>query len=377
MNMRSANPSPRSLPQMPREGGFAPGDPAGALHGPARAHSPRWRSLAVMGPGAAPAAMAWVEEVFGCAVWGAAAGRTGVRAGWLCEGSWGHAGFSDLAALHMRRGGAAAPCLHAGMVFLWFIESGALSVELDEGKTVRHGAGAVLLSDGAQPLRARWPQARVHHLGLSRRWLEEAVGLEALVALQGLMPLGHLGLTSFLTAQLQLLRKQGPEMAAAELEESLSLVFGTARSLLRLALPCRREALPSLPLPPEDAEGAQRLAAVHRFIDKNLHRHDLNAQQIALGVNSSRAQLYRLFEAQPLSVHGTLREARLRKSLEYLRQCGDGVLSIGAIAYACGFSDQSVFSKQFKQRFSVTPSALRSALGAGRLAVPGASFFSP
>ena len=88
-------------------------------------------------------------------------------------------------------------------------------------------------------------------------------------------------------------------------------------------------------------------------------------EQIALGVNSSRAQLYRLFQAQPLSVHGTLREARLLKSVEYLRHCGDKLLSIGAIAYACGFSDQSVFSKLFRQRFGLTPSEVRNGQGDG------------
>ncbi|SEK17278.1 Helix-turn-helix domain-containing protein [Variovorax sp. OK202] len=66
---------------------------------------------------------------------------------------------------------------------------------------------------------------------------------------------------------------------------------------------------------------------------------------IARGTGLSRAQLCRLFSSQDMSVHATLREMRLLKSLSYLHQPKSGQLSIGAIAYACGFSDQAVFSK--------------------------------
>lgn len=363
LNMRFANPSllsePGASPLLPPAIARSLGRDANARPcWSTLAPLPRWRSLAALGPSSmAHASMEWAEEVFGCAVWGAAAGRPGVQAGLLCEGTLGHVGFSELSTLRMRRGGPGLPRPREGAVFLWFVESGTLSVELDDGDTVHHGAGALLLSDGAQPLRAHWQQAQVHHLGLPRRRLEEVVGREALLALQGLMPIGHLSLSSFLVAQLQLLKTQGPVMVTAELDESLSLIFGTVDSLLRLALSQRREAVPA-------SEGAERLNAVYRFIDKNLHRHDLNVEQIALGVNSSRAQLYRLFQAQPLSVHATLREARLLKSVEYLRHCGDKLLSIGAIAYACGFSDQSVFSKLFRQRFGLTPSELRNGQGA-------------
>lgn len=359
MNMRSAHSSALTvLAQSPSASGEAVVLP----HWPLVARAPRWRSLPAMGGAAGQASMAWVKDAFGCVIWDAAAGRPAVQAGWLCEGAQGQVGFSEVSDLRLRRGGPGAARAHEGDVLLWLIESGTLSVELDDGERVHHGPGALLLSDCVQPLRVHWPQAQVHHLCLPRRRLEEVVGREALSALQGLMPIGHLGLASFLAAQLQLLKKQGPVMALAELDESLSLIFGTVDSLLRLALAQqhRREGAPP-------SEGAERLHAVYRFIDRNLHRHDLNVEQIALGVNSSRAQLYRLFQAQPLSVHGTLREARLLKSVEYLGHVGDKLLSIGAIAYACGFSDQSVFSKLFKQRFGVTPSELRNGQGSAVL----------
>ncbi|WP_321782255.1 helix-turn-helix domain-containing protein [Burkholderia pyrrocinia] len=52
--------------------------------------------------------------------------------------------------------------------------------------------------------------------------------------------------------------------------------------------------------------------------------------------------------------------SRLARSLRYL-QAGSPRLSIGEIADMCGFSDQSAFGKQFRQRFAFTPSEARHA----------------
>jgi len=87
---------------------------------------------------------------------------------------------------------------------------------------------------------------------------------------------------------------------------------------------------------------------------------DRAVADIAHATSLSRAQLYRLFASQDKSVHATLREERLAKSMSYLKQPESGRLSIGAIAYACGFSDQSVFSKLFRQRFDMTPREARA-----------------
>ncbi|RYF83180.1 MAG: helix-turn-helix domain-containing protein [Comamonadaceae bacterium] len=364
MTMRSA-----SFPPMPLRVGAHASLAAGERgHGragaaalsswPTASRTSRWRGLGLMTHVAGDASTAWVEDIFGCAAWGALAGTPGVNAAQLCESAFGHVGYCEISSLHMRRGSTAGEPFQDGAVFLWFIEAGSLAVELDDGEEVQFATGALLLSDGAQPLRAHWTQASIHCLRLPRHRVVDAVGHEAAASIQGVMQLGQLGLASFLGAQLHLLKKQGPAMQAAELDETLSMVFGTVDGLLRLALPPRQEAAPP--------EFADRLHAVYRYIEKNLHRHDLSVEQIALGVNSSRAQLYRLFQSRPLSVHGTLREARLLKSVEHLRSCGDKVLSIGAIAFACGFSDQSVFSKLFKQRFGITPSDLRHGQGHAR-----------
>ena len=151
----------------------------------------------------------------------------------------------------------------------------------------------------------------------------------------------HFALAPFLASQLGTLANHGVALDSDELEAVLAGIFQTAGALLGSVYESGSE------------HGVDRLQLVHRYIQSNLHRNDLGVVDIARDTGLSRAQLYRLFSSQDMSVHATLREMRLLKSLSYLHRPGSGQLSIGAIAYACGFSDQAVFSKLFRRRFGV------------------------
>lgn len=150
-------------------------------------------------------------------------------------------------------------------------------------------------------------------------------------------------------SQFERLAARGAVLAAADLAQALD---GILHSL--------RTAAPSEHGDP-DAQGAERLVKVQSFIESNLHRPELSVAEVARAVHISRASLYRLFDSQALSVHGELRERRLQRGMQYLSRAEHARMSIGAIAFACGFSDQAVFGKQFRQRFGVTPSEARSA----------------
>jgi len=140
-------------------------------------------------------------------------------------------------------------------------------------------------------------------------------------------------------------------LAPADLKEILHGIFRTAEALLKTAAPAVQQ-VPDAPEP-------DRLRAVHRFIEGNLHRPELSVADIARGTHTSRSSLYRLFDAQPQSVRGALREQRLQRGMRYLVSAEHRRMSIGAIAFVCGFSDQAVFSKQFRQRFGMTPREAR------------------
>lgn len=105
---------------------------------------------------------------------------------------------------------------------------------------------------------------------------------------------------------------------------------------------------------------ADRLQAAYRYIEQHLHLPTLTPERIADAIHCSRTQLYRLFRHESQTVKAALREARLNRSLGYLEQ-PEVTLSIGEIAHACGFPDQSTFGKLFRRRFGRTPGEVRRA----------------
>ena len=238
-------------------------------------------------------------------------------------------------------------------VCIWLVERGQLTLEQNNGIPAEFGAGSLLLCDLAHPLRGRWDRSRLAYIRLSRERLMQVLGRTPPARGRLAETIQHHGLAPFLGSQLDMLASHGATLAPADLDTVLAGIFQTAEVLLKAVF---------TPVPESGAApGADRLQAVHRFIQRNLHRHDLSVDDIARGTNISRAQLYRLFSSQDKSVHATLREERLAKSLSYLKQPESSRLSIGAIAHASGFSDQAVFGKLFRQRFGMTPRAARPA----------------
>lgn len=239
---------------------------------------------------------------------------------------------------------------------IWLIEKGHLGIEHTSGIQARFGAGSVLLCDLAQPLRGQWERSRFAYIRPARQRLLEVLGHAPGPRLRAVETLEHVGLAPFLASQLEMLATHGAGLTPSDLETVLGGIFRTSEALLKTVFATG----------PESSAGpaADRLQAVRRHIQRNLHRHDLSVADIAHATSLSRAQLYRLFAAQDKSVHATLREERLAKSMSYLKQPESGRLSIGAIAYACGFSDQAVFSKLFRQRFDMTPREARAGAAA-------------
>ena len=246
------------------------------------------------------------------------------------------------------------------------IESGNLLVEREDGQGFSFGAGAVLLCLGGQVPRGHWDHARFSYVQPSPQRLAPMLECAPAGRPHGVEPLHHHGLAPFLASKLDMLKNRGATLAPLELEHVVDGIFLTVEALLKGAFP----------LEPQESAApvCERLRAVHRFIERNLHRQDLSVTDVALGANISRASLYRLFDMQARSVHGTLREERLQKGWSYLTRARSEPLSIGAIAHACGFSDQAVFSKLFRQRFGITPRQARSSSSARQPQAEGHQF---
>lgn len=99
---------------------------------------------------------------------------------------------------------------------------------------------------------------------------------------------------------------------------------------------------------------AGRHAAALRFMEQHAHRHDLDVQAIARGAACSRSRLYEAFAAHEQTVMGALRDIRLMRAQGLLAQ--GGRLHVESLAWRCGFTDASGFSKLFRARFGLSPS---------------------
>jgi AraC-like DNA-binding protein len=275
--------------------------------------------------------------------------------GFFCEGRHGWVGHCEVPPSEMRALPAPNGVQSDAGVSIWVIEKGHLALEQTGAGHSHFGPGSVLLWNSPQPPQGHWDHARFGYVRLPSQRREQISGHAASTEVRAAQRLEHLGLAPFLAAQLNTFATHATTLTAADLGEVASGIVQVAQALLKVVFA------------PAATDGASpdtgRLQAVHRYIEHNLHRNDLSVADIARGTSMSRAQLYRLFAAQETSVHGTLREKRLQKSLGYLAQSDSKRLSIGAIGHACGFSDPAVFSKLFRQRFDLAPRDVRAAAG--------------
>ncbi|MDQ0036833.1 AraC-like DNA-binding protein [Variovorax boronicumulans] len=275
--------------------------------------------------------------------------------GFFSEGRRGWVGHCEVPPSEMRALPAATSVASDAGVSIWVIEKGHLVLEHPSAGPAPFGPGSVLLWDSLKPLRGYWDHARFGYVRLSPPRNKQSLEYAASTEVRTAQRLEHLGLAPFLAAQLSTFANHATALTAADLCEVVGGIVQVAEALLKVVF---------APLASDGAStDTGRLQAVHCYIEHNLHRHDLSVADIARGTSMSRAQLYRLFATQETSVHGTLREMRLQKSLGYLAQSDGKRQSIGAIGHACGFSDPAVFSKLFRQRFDLAPRDVRAAAG--------------
>lgn len=108
------------------------------------------------------------------------------------------------------------------------------------------------------------------------------------------------------------------------------------------------------------AVNASLRASARRKIEQHLHE-PLSVEQLCSLLGLSRSTLYRLFE--PLGgVRAYVQERRLRRSASLLMADLRQQLRICDIAYRCGFASEAHFSRAFRERYGMAPSAARRQL---------------
>ena len=95
------------------------------------------------------------------------------------------------------------------------------------------------------------------------------------------------------------------------------------------------------------------LMKAKEIVEANMEDVLFSVEKMAEEMSLSRTQLLRKLKALTgLAPNDFIRDLRLQKAAEMIRQKADTITQIG---YAVGFNDQSYFSKSFKKEFGETP----------------------
>jgi AraC-like DNA-binding protein len=117
----------------------------------------------------------------------------------------------------------------------------------------------------------------------------------------------------------------------------------------------------------EPRSSVTRSVLAHRgraYIDSNLCNPTLSPADIAEHLGISKRYLSAVFAGDGLSVERFIRERRLQRCARDLSDSGQGIRSIGDIAFAWGFNNLTHFSQSFKSAFGQSPRDYRKqALG--------------
>ncbi|VVE86177.1 helix-turn-helix domain-containing protein [Pandoraea bronchicola] len=237
-------------------------------------------------------------------------------------------------------------------VAICLLERGEYRVEQSNGERAVLGEGELFMFDCGQPMSSHWTDSSTCYLRLPRPLVRQALGNDPADLGRVATSLSASQLSPFLCAQLRLLAAQGAALGRDELDHAMRVTVDMALFLIGSHLGDARAASD------EARWRSGKRQAAYRFMRENAHRHDLTPEIIAAALHCSRAQLYRLFEGEPLSVKAALREIRLQQSRLRLERAGPDA-HIGTIAYECGFTDQAAFGKVFRQRFGMTPGEAR------------------
>lgn len=101
------------------------------------------------------------------------------------------------------------------------------------------------------------------------------------------------------------------------------------------------------------------LQRVRGFVRAHIGDAALNTEQVAREIGMSSRQLNRILAAHGLTVKKLILGERLNRAREIIAYDRRGRTSLSELAYSCGFSGPSQFSKSFRRHFGHTPSEVR------------------
>lgn len=223
------------------------------------------------------------------------------------------------------------------------------------GETVLVEAGDISIFDLSRPMHSETQHCRNLTLVLPRHLL---FGKDVQNdALHGLLLKRSTSTARLIGSHLRALSQDLPDITQAEAPAIVTATANLVTTLVRPQIAARGQPSPAV-------RGAV-LMEIRRYIEQHMTLPDLGPDHLCKMFGLSRASLYRLFE--PIGgVTDYIRTRRLRTAFDML--ANDRTRTVGEIAYACGFSDISAFSRAFRHQFAMSPSEVRDMDARGPLA---------
>jgi AraC family transcriptional activator of tynA and feaB len=99
---------------------------------------------------------------------------------------------------------------------------------------------------------------------------------------------------------------------------------------------------------------------VKSYIEKHLRDPELSVDRVAANVGCTKRYLHKLFGVEGVTISQYIWNTRLENCWRELVSSPCRAKAITDVAYSWGFSSSSHFSRTFKRRYGVTPSALKA-----------------
>jgi AraC-like DNA-binding protein len=147
------------------------------------------------------------------------------------------------------------------------------------------------------------------------------------------------------------------ELVETSLEGACDFDSDTGEQLSELLLRSLRLSLQSAKSRSLLTPRASLLRRAKTYIDAHLTDPGLDIEAIAVALGCSKRYLHLAFAEEGASVNEYLWSLRLERCRRDIVR-GIGSASLTELAFAWGFSSSSHFSRSFKQRFGLSPSAM-------------------
>lgn len=255
----------------------------------------------------------------------------------------------ETSSLRGRRTNAQIAASSTAEVDIGLVLRGNRQVEYHDSTRAEEQSGGFFAFDTARPLEMSLSDYASIHLSFHRAELRDMLGSELPHPEELAAAVRRSALAPMLRSQLTLLAETLPHLNDYE----CYLAFGALKELICGILRSQ--------LVNESADVYSRkqlFVSATRYIATNLSHPELGASVLAKALSCSRATLYRAFSDHGVTVSTYIREQRLL-AMRQLLKSAPASLPIAEVAARCGFYDAPNISRLFRNRYGVSPSAMR------------------